>query len=90
MQPKLIQNLKTMGKFIKYYALEIYTVISLMMLVCAAMIDTLSVVQKFVVVSTALFILHEWEENSYPGGFIDILSRALQSKTHLLECGSHA
>lgn len=67
-----------MGKFIKCYALEIYSVISLIMLVCAAMIDTLSVVQKFVVVSTALFILHEWEENSYPGGFIDIFSRALQ------------
>ncbi len=67
-----------MIKFIKHYALEIYTVIAMFLLVCAAMMGTLSVVQKLVVVATFLFILHEWEENAYPGGFLNLISSALQ------------
>lgn len=63
-----------MAKFIKNYALEIYTVISMLLMVLAAMMGELSVVQKFGVVFTFLFILHEWEEGHYPGGFIDLIS----------------
>lgn len=63
-----------MGKFIKHYALEIYTVISLGLLLAGALMDNLSVIQKFVMVFNLLFILHEWEEGHYPGGFIDLIS----------------
>ena len=63
-----------MGKFIKHYALEIYTVISLGLLLAGALMDNLSVIQKFVMVFNLLFILHEWEEGHYPGGFIDLMS----------------
>ena len=63
-----------MGKFIKHYALEIYTVISLGLLLTGALMDNLSVIQKFVMVFNLLFILHEWEEGHYPGGFIDLIS----------------
>ena len=63
-----------MGKFIKHYALEIYTVISLGLLLAGALMDNLSVIQKFVMVFNLLFVLHEWEEGHYPGGFIDLVS----------------
>lgn len=60
-----------MGKFIKHNALEIYTVLSMLLLVGAAMIGELSVIQKLIVIDTFLFILHEWEESHYPGGMFD-------------------
>lgn len=63
-----------MGKFIKHYALEIYTVISLGLLLAGALMDNLSVIQKFVMVFNLLFVLHEWDEGHYPGGFIDLIS----------------
>lgn len=62
-----------MWNFIRRYALEIYTVLSIALLVCAAMIGELSVIRKLVVIATFLFILHEWEETRYPGGFISII-----------------
>lgn len=62
-----------MGRFIKRYALEIYTVISLGLLLAGALMDNLSVIQKFVMVFNFLFILHEWEEMYYPGGFADLI-----------------
>ena len=66
-----------MGKFIKHYALEIYTVISLGLLLAGALMDNLSVIQKFVMVFNLLVILHEWEEMHYPGGFVDLISGML-------------
>lgn len=63
-----------MGRFIRRYALEIYTVISLGLLLAGALMDNLSVVQKFVMVFNLLFILHEWEEMFYPGGFADLIA----------------
>lgn len=63
-----------MWKFIKHYALEIYTVISMSLIVGAAMMSELSFVQKMVVIDTFLFILHEWEEGHYPGGFINMVA----------------
>ena len=67
-----------MKKFIKYYALEIYTVISMLILVIAGIMGDLSVIQKFVLVYIFLFILHEWEEGKYPGGFIDLISSMIE------------
>lgn len=66
-----------MKKFIKNYALEIYTLISLGLLLAGALMDNLSVIQKFVMVFNLLFILHEWEEMHYPGGFADLISGML-------------
>lgn len=63
-----------MKRFIKYYALEIYTVLALSFIVVAAVIGNLSTVQKLVVVDALLFVLHEWEEGHYPGGFIKLIS----------------
>ena len=50
-----------MCKFIKHYALEIYTVLAMLFMVITSMMDGLSAVQRFVVVFNFLFILHEWE-----------------------------
>ncbi len=63
-----------MGRFIRRYALEIYSVISLGLLLAGALMDNLSVIQKFVMVFNLLFILHEWEEMHYPGGFADLIA----------------
>jgi len=69
-----------MTKFVKYYALEIYTVLAMFFLVYAAMMDGLSVVQRYVVVFNFLFILHEWEEGAYPGGFVDLIASLLEKE----------
>ena len=67
-----------MVKFIKYYALETYTVLSMILLVVAGVIGDLSVIQKFVLVYTFLFILHEWEEMKYPGGFAESIAEIIE------------
>ena len=36
-------------------------------------------IQLFVVVFNFLFILHEWEEGAYPGGFIDLISSLIET-----------
>lgn len=66
-----------MIKFIKYYALEIYTVISMLVLVISGIIGDLSIIQKFVLVYIFLFILHEWEEMQYPGGFAESIAKMI-------------
>ena len=67
-----------MIKFIKFYALEIYTVLAMLFIVCTAMMGELSVIQKIVVIDAFLFILHEWEEGHYPGGFINLIAELTQ------------
>ena len=67
-----------MCNFIKHYALEIYTVLAMLFMVITSMMDGLSDVQRFVVVFNFLFILHEWEEGAYPGGFIDLISGLIE------------
>ena len=63
-----------MRKFIKNYALEIYTVLAMLFIVYTAMLGELSTIQKLVVIDAFLFILHEWEEGHYPGGFINLIA----------------
>lgn len=68
-----------MWKFIKHYALEIYTVIAMLLIVCVAVfMGELSLVQKLVVVDSFLFILHEWEEGHYPGGFANMVASLIK------------
>ena len=50
-----------MTKFIKHYALEIYTVLAMSFIIWTAMQGELTMVQKLVVVDAFLFILHERE-----------------------------
>ena len=63
-----------MIKFIKHYALEIYTVLAMAFIVYTAMLGELSFIRKLVVVDAFLFVLHEWEEAHYPGGFVNMVA----------------
>ena len=69
-----------MGKFIKRYALEIYTVLAMAFMVATSFMNNLSTIRLFVVVLNFLFILHEWEEGAYPGGFINLISSLIEVK----------
>ncbi len=63
-----------MWKFMKHYALEIYTVIAMLLIVAVAIfMPQLTVIQSFTVFLSFLYILHEWEEGRYPGGFLDLI-----------------
>ena len=65
-----------MWRFMKLYALEIYTLIAMLLITLVAMfMDGLSVLQQFSVWVSFLCILHEWEENRYPGGFFDLFEK---------------
>ncbi|MBR4649715.1 MAG: HXXEE domain-containing protein [Bacteroidaceae bacterium] len=66
-----------MIKFIKHYALEIYTVLAMAFIVYTAMLGELSFIQKLVVFDAFLFILHEWEEGHYPGGFVNMITELI-------------
>ena len=78
-----------MMKFMKHYALEIYTVIAMLLITLVAMyMDGLTVVQQSAVWVSFLCILHEWEEGRFPGGFLDliqanVLQRDLDIETKL-------
>lgn len=70
-----------MWKFMKHYALEIYTAVAMFLIVLVALfMPELSIIQKFVVFMSFVFILHEWEEGRYPGGFLDLIMQLLQRK----------
>ncbi|MBP5540363.1 MAG: HXXEE domain-containing protein [Bacteroidales bacterium] len=65
----------------KHYALEIYTAVAMFLIVLVALfMPELSIIQKFVVFMSFVFILHEWEEGRYPGGFLDLIMQLLQRK----------
>ena len=65
-----------MWKFMKNYALEIYTLIAMLLITLVAMfIDDLTVIQQFAVWTSFLCVLHEWEENRYPGGFLELFQK---------------
>ena len=67
-----------MWKFMKHYALEIYTVIAMLLIVCVAIFaKELTIIQKFTVFLSFVYILHEWEENHYPGGFLELMEKNL-------------
>ena len=71
-----------MIKFIRYYSLEIYSVISILFLLIASLIGDLSFTQKAALIYTVLFLLHEWEERVYPGGFFDKFSEVLDVESN--------
>lgn len=58
----------------KHYALEIYTVVAMLLIALVAMFaGELTVIQQFAVWVSFLCILHEWEEGRYPGGFLNLI-----------------
>ena len=61
-------------KFIKYYSLEIYSLISLLLLTISAIFIRPDITQQIILAYILLFVLHEWEEGHYPGGFIDMVA----------------
>ena len=71
----------------KHYALEIYTVVAILLIALVAMFaGELTVIQQFAVWVSFLCILHEWEEGRYPGGFLNliqanVLQRELDEET---------
>ncbi|MBR1890047.1 MAG: hypothetical protein IJ816_05410 [Alloprevotella sp.] len=62
-----------MKRFIKHYALEIYTVLALLFITSTALMDGLSFVQKLLIFDALIFVFHEWEEGHYPGGFTNLI-----------------
>ncbi len=60
-------------KFIRYYSLQIYSVILVALLTLSAMFVAPDTIQKLALAFAALALLHQWEEDVYPGGFFDIL-----------------
>ena len=61
-------------RFIKYYSLEIYTLVSLLLLTISAIFIHPDITQQIALAYILLFVLHEWEEGHYPGGFIDLIA----------------
>lgn len=61
-------------KFIKMHAMEIYTVIAFAFIVWAIMRGDLSSIQKLVLAYCVLFVMHEWEEGRFPGGFLHLIA----------------
>jgi hypothetical protein len=55
--------------FIKRYFHEIYSVITLLLITASAIFVVPDSIQKLALAFMLLFLLHEWEENNYPGGF---------------------
>lgn len=70
-------------KFIKYYSQEIYTVITLLLVTASAIFITPDFTQKVMLVYILLFLLHEWEEGVYPGGFVDMMMGEIINAGHL-------
>jgi len=70
-------------KYIKYYSQEIYTVITLLLITASAIFITPDFTQKVVLVYILLFLLHEWEEGVYPGGFVDMMMGEIINAGHL-------
>ena len=60
-------------KFLRYYCHEIYSVITVLLILVSAIFVTPDSTQVLALVYAFLFLLHEWEENNYPGGFFNML-----------------
>jgi hypothetical protein len=60
-------------KFIKHYNHEIYSVITLLLILFSAIFVIPNFTQKLALAYACIFLLHEWEENCYPGGFFDMM-----------------
>ena len=64
-----------MKVFIRKYSLEILSVILFGFVTLTAVMPVVSIPRKILAVLMFLFVLHEWEENVYPGGFSQLMGR---------------
>lgn len=60
-------------RFIRYYSHEIYSVLTILLILASALFVTPDMTQKLALIYAFIFLLHEWEENNYPGGFFKML-----------------
>ena len=67
--------MKTFNK----YSLYFLTAYALVLLVIGILMwNSLAIIQKIIIISTCIVTLHEWEEQRFPGGFFDVMSRIWQ------------
>ena len=70
-----------MKRFLIKYNLEILTTLMFTFVTMAAIFNTApSVTQKMLMAYVFLFTLHEWEENRFPGGFVNIMEGMIGKK----------
>ena len=60
-------------RYLKYYSHEIFSVMILMLLTFSSVFVIPDITRRIALIYAFLFLLHEWEENNYPGGFFDML-----------------
>ena len=61
--------------FIRKYNLELLTAFMAIMIAITVCLPEPSFVRKIVAVYMLLFILHEWEETRFPGGFANLMTK---------------
>ena len=67
--------MKTFNK----YSLYFLTAYALVLLVIGMLMwNSLAIIQKVIIIATCIVTLHEWEEQRFPGGFFDVMSRIWQ------------
>ena len=70
-----------MKRFLIKYNLEILTTLMFTFVTMVAIFNTApSLTQKMLVAYVFLFTLHEWEENRFPGGFVNIMEGMIGKK----------
>ncbi len=70
-----------MRRFLIKYNLEILTTLMFTFVAMVAIFNTApSLTQKMLVAYVFLFTLHEWEENRFPGGFVNIMEGMIGKK----------
>lgn len=64
-----------MKSFIRKYNLEFLTALMVVVMVITFCLPSPSLVRKVLAVYMLLFILHEWEEMRFPGGFANLMTK---------------
>ena len=67
-----------MINFNKYslYCLTAYAI--LLLVIAMVMWNSLLIIQKIIIIATCIVTLHEWEEQRFPGGFFEVMSKIWQ------------
>ena len=63
-----------MKSLIRKYSLELLTAILVVVIAITVYLPGTSLIRRILAVYMFLFILHEWEEIRYPGGFADLMT----------------
>lgn len=74
--------------FIRKYNLELLTAIMAVVIAITVCLPEPSFVRKILAAYMLLFILHEWEETRFPGGFTDLMTEyfGISTDREQLEC----